>query len=83
MAVARWWAFAVIYRYYIDGASDKPVGSSVLAVQKISGKVGNCITGMIDGNLPNANKIARRFADEKIADFRCGVDSREEISSQK
>ena len=75
--------FAAIYRYYIDGASDKPIGSSVLAVQKVSGKMGSCIAGVIDGNLPNANEIARRFADEKIANFKCGIDSREEISSQK
>ena len=73
--------FAAIYRYYIDGASEKPIGSSVLAVQKISRNEGECIAGVVDGNLPNANEVARRFADEKIADFECGVDSKEEISN--
>ena len=75
--------FAAIYRYYIDGASDKPIGSSVLAIQKIWGSAGECIAGVVDGNLSNANELARRFADEKLADFECGLDNREEISSQK
>ena len=75
-------AFAVIYRYYFDSTFERPIVSSVLVVKKVSGKMGSCIAGVIDGNLSNANEVARRFADEKVADFRCGVDSREEISSQ-
>ena len=74
--------FAAIYRYYIDDGFGKHSGSSVLVVVKISGSAGDCIAGVVDGN-PNANELARRFADEKIAGFECGVDNREEILSQK
>lgn len=73
--------FAVIYRYYDNSASNKSVNLSILAIRKVSEKVGDCIAGTVDGNLPNANEIARRFADEKIANFKCGVDNRVEISS--
>ena len=75
--------FAAIYRYYIDNDLGEPDSSSALVVVKISGNAGDCIAGVVDGNLPNANELARRFADEKIANFECGVDSREEISSQR
>ena len=71
--------FAAIYRYYIDDVGGDS-GSSALAIVKISASAGECIAGMVDGNLPEANELARRFADEKIADFECGVDSPEEIS---
>ena len=73
--------FAAIYCYYIDDALTTDSGSSALVVVKISGSAGDCIAGMVDGNLPNANELARRFADEKIAEFECSVDSPEEISS--
>ena len=68
--------FAVIYRYYGNGSSSKPIDSSVLAIQKVSEDVGDCIAATVDGNLPNANEIARRFADEQIANFECDVHSR-------
>ena len=71
--------FAVIYRYYVDDPSGQPTNESVLAVHKVSGKVSGCIAGVIDGNIPKANEIARHFADEKIGNFECGIDSREEI----
>ena len=74
--------FAAIYRYYIDDVATDSA-SSALAIVKISGSAGECIAGMVDGNLPQANELARRFADEKIAEFDCGVDSREEILSLK
>lgn len=72
--------FAVIYRYYDNATSDKSVGSSVLAIRKVPEQVDGCIAGTVDGSLPNANEIARRFADKKIAEFKCGADSKEEIS---
>ena len=74
--------FAAIYRYYIDDVATDS-GSSALAIVKISEDTGECIAGMVDGKLSHANELARRFADEKIAEFDCDVDSIEKISSQK
>ena len=74
--------FAAIYRHYIiyfDNAPE-PI-DSVLVVRKMSGSVASCTTGVVDSNVPNANEVARRIADEKIADFECGVDSIERISN--
>ena len=68
--------FAAIYRHDIIYFDDAPESiDSVLVVKKISGNVASCITSVVDSNVPNANEVARRIADEKIADFECGVDT--------
>lgn len=73
---------AVIYRHYIiylDNAT-KPI-DSVLVVRKMSGNIAGCTMGIVSSNVPNANEVARRIADEKIADFECDRDSTERISN--
>ena len=74
--------FAAIYRHhilYFDNAPE-PL-DSVLVVRKMSENVASCTTAVVDSNVPNANEVARRLADEKVADFECGVDSTERISN--
>ena len=72
---------AVIYRHYIiylDNAT-KPI-DSVLVVRKMSGNIADCTMGIVGSNVPNANEVARRIADEQIAG-ECDVDSTERISN--
>ena len=73
---------AAIYRHYIIYLNNapKPI-DSMLVVRKISENVASCTMGVVDSNVPNANEVARRIADEKTAEFECGVDSVERISN--
>jgi len=65
-------AIAVIYRLVVD--HPRPSARSVLAVETIGrrGRPG-CLAALIDGALPEANALARTFADRAGA-FRCGRD---------
>jgi len=61
---------AVIFRY-ID-ATGEADGRTVLAVEKV-GRPGDpgCRVAQISGDTPQANREARRIADERAADFDC------------
>ncbi|MGL4883606.1 MAG: hypothetical protein ACRC8K_21485 [Waterburya sp.] len=66
-------AFAVIYRYHID--DPQASSSSILAVNKIATEQEDgCVIAFIFGTIPNANEIARHYADERTASFKCGID---------
>ena len=66
--------FAVIYRYYIDDPNISSP-SSILAVAKIATEQEDgCVIALVYGDVRNANKIARNYADEKTASFQCGMD---------
>ena len=65
--------FAVIFRY-LDVAPQGE-GRTVLAVETI-GRAGSpgCRVAHIAGDTADANRVARRIADERAAAFRCGTD---------
>ena len=73
--------FAAIYRHYTIYFNASEPFDSMLVIRKISENVASCTIGAVDSNVPNANEVARRIADEKSADFECGIDSVERISN--
>ena len=75
--------FAAIYRHHINHPPGiASVESSYLGVIKIgTKKEENCIAAFISGSLPNANQIARDYADENIDSFVCGEQQTEIITN--
>ncbi|MEL7076096.1 MAG: hypothetical protein AAFR63_04045 [Cyanobacteria bacterium J06631_6] len=75
--------FAAIYRHDVHLPSSQ--GSekvSYLGVVKITEDRDSCITAFIDGRLPNANEIARNYADENTVSFVCGEQEARNILNQ-
>lgn len=76
--------FAAIYRHIINHSLPPEmltgVPSSYLAVIKIATeKEKSCITAFVSGSIPNANEIARNYADENTASFKCGEEKAKTI----
>ena len=63
---------AIIYRLHLTG--DGNDGRTVLGVETISrpGEWAGCLIAWIDGDVPNANVLARRIADRDNRPFQCG-----------
>jgi hypothetical protein len=71
--------FAAIHRRSVSNADDPEKSTEVLLVSKVAqpGAQEGCTVGLVlaTGN-PQANDQARKIADEKAKDFRCGKDRR-------
>jgi hypothetical protein len=68
--------FATILRWSVrlTPADDSAQNSPVLVVTRL-GPGGVCQVGYVDARAnPDANELARRLADERARNFRCGVD---------
>ncbi len=65
--------FAVIFRY--RDVAPQSAGRTVIGIEKI-GRAGEpgCRVAQIAGDTPDANSVARKIADTRAEDFRCGVD---------
>ena len=76
----KWVPFATIVRYFTDPGDGGDKGE-VLVVTKL--EPGNtCHVAYIDAKLtPNANEIARQFADQFAEDFNCAVDEIHNVPS--
>jgi hypothetical protein len=71
---------AIIYRLRLTGEGD--AGRSVLAVETVGrpGRWAGCLVAWVDGDVANANAIARARADGDHSRFRCGHDEPEEVA---
>lgn len=66
--------FATIHRWFV-GAGDLQRQFLVVSTVAYDPGAESCMVGYIDAtNTPDANKLARRVADQVTADFRCGED---------
>ena len=65
--------FAIIYRLRLATNEGSEWSASALGVSSVGaqGRPG-CVVAWVDGNVPNANDVARRVADERASSFRCG-----------
>ncbi len=74
---------AIIYRLRLTGEETR--GRSVLAVETVTrpGEWAGCVVAWIDGDVPNANTVARERADRDHQDFRCGGHTEPEIVSRR
>ncbi len=70
----KWKPFATILRWFTQSGDNSQPKGEVLVVTKL--KPGNvCHVAYINAKLtPDANKIARRIADTKVANFNCKTD---------
>ena len=68
---------AAILRY-ATGQNVGKLDGSRLVVYRLGSDGISCVIGSVDGRSRDANAAARRLADEKAADFRCGQDRRVE-----
>jgi hypothetical protein len=68
---------ATIVRY-ATGQNVGKLDGSRLVVYRLAPDGSSCIIGSVDARKPDANAAARRLADNKAGDFRCGQDARSE-----
>ena len=68
---------AAILRY-ATGQNVGKLDRSRLVVYRFSPDGVSCVIGSVNGRSRDANAAARRLADEKAANFRCGQDARSE-----
>ncbi len=73
-------ARAIIYRLHLTG--DGNDGRTVLGVETISrpGEWAGCLIAWVDGDVPNANLVARRIADRDNRPFQCGHTEPEHVT---
>ncbi len=75
---------AIIYRLRLTDAEGR-AGRSLLGVETISraGEWAGCLVAWIDGDVPNANAVARRYADRDHQSFQCGHSEPEVVIRQR
>jgi hypothetical protein len=74
---------AIIYRLRLTGDGNQ--GRTVLGVETISreGQWAGCLVAWIDGDVPNANAVARNRADRDHRRHRCGHDEPELVTRRQ
>ncbi len=70
--------FAAIHRWFVDDGQGAGGRRQVLVISTVATAPGrdSCPVGYVDANAnANANALARRVADQRARDFRCGQDT--------